>query len=114
MSTATMKITTNNATRPIIDAWELTEQEQKEFDYLDWEAIKEGRDSASFVRYQDTLYDLGEFSRIIAPDARRHHPMECAEPAFQDWQGYMSDSFFSGLLIRYVDDESVIVARYSC
>lgn len=112
--TTAMKITTNHMPRPIVDAWELTEQEQKEFDYLDWLAIKNGNDSASFVRYQDQLYDLGEFSRIIAPDSKRCHPMECAEPAFQDWQGYMSDSFFSGLLIRYVDDESVIVARYTC
>ena len=29
------------------------------------------------------------------------------------WDGYLSDSFFSGVLVRYADDcESVVVARY--
>ena len=118
-----MKITTNHQPRPIIHARELSPEERAEFDYLDWKAIDSGSDSASFIRYQGTLYDLGEFSRIIRPDETRRHPMECSEPAFQGWHAYQSETYFSGLLIRWAnigqwphreDFDSVIVGRYCC
>lgn len=111
-----MKITTNHHPRPIIEAHELSSEERAEFDYLDWAAIESGSGSASFIRYQGTLYDLGEFCRIIRPDAPRRHPMECSESAFQGWDGYVSESYFSGLLIRWEDRhfERVIVGRYCC
>lgn len=106
-------VTTNNHARDIVDAWQLTETEQKEFDYLNWEAIKEGDESAEFFRYRGELYDLGQFSRIIQVGSVRCHPMECDSPHFQGWQGYMSDSFFSGMLVKYANDgESVVVAIY--
>jgi len=108
-----VKIHTNNARRPVIDAYELTHEERKEFDYLDWDAIDKGEDSAQFFRYKGELYDIGEFCRVVAPNATRCHPTECAEPAFQGWSGYQSDSYFSGLLIRWADDfESVVVGWY--
>lgn len=107
-----MKIRTNNHLRPIVDAWDLPIEARSEFDYLDWSAIERGEESASFVRYGGQWHDLGEFSRIIAPDAARMHPMECAAPEFQGWSGYRSDSFYSGVLVRYVDDETIIVATY--
>jgi hypothetical protein len=100
------KVTTNNVPRPIVNAWELSDADRAEFDYLDWPAIERGEGSAEFFRYKGTLYDLGEFSRVIAPDSVRHHPMECAASEFQGWDGYQGDSFFSGLLIRYADRES--------
>jgi len=110
---AACKITTNNVPRDIIDAWQLSAKERKEFDYLDWEAIERGEDSASFFRYRGELYDIGEFSRIIPPGSKRCHPMECGSPDFIGWDGYVSDSYFSGMLIKYVDNgERVIVARY--
>ncbi len=109
-----MTIRTNNVARPIIDAWELTEKEQAEFDYLDWDAIKEGNDSASFFRYRGQLYDMGQFCRVIPQGAVSHHPCDCQNPDFAGWHGYMSDSFFSGMLVRYVDDESIVVGVYSC
>ena len=40
---------------------ELTPDERKQFDYLDWDAIDAGTDSASFVRHRGELYDLGSF-----------------------------------------------------
>ena len=108
-----MKIITNNVPRNIIEAYELSEAEQKEFDYLDWEALKSGNDSASFFRYKGQLYDLGEIEMI---------------PAFacdiKGWNGYQSDSFFSGIVVKYPLDcdgicscenyDSVIVGRYYC
>lgn len=100
--TDTLTIRTNNHPRDVIDAFELTLEERKEFDYLDWQAIDRGEDSASFVRYQGELHDLGEFMRVTE--------------ALRGWDGYRADAFFFGLVIRYTDDsgEQVIVGSYCC
>jgi hypothetical protein len=115
-----IRIRTNNIPRDVINAWELTPAERAEFDYLDWAAIDDGRDSADFFRYRGQLYDLGEFSRIIPPGSELRHPMECAESAFQGWDGYLSDSYFSSLLVRWardengrIDSERVVVGLYT-
>jgi len=98
-----MKVITNNIPRDVLDAWELAPAEREEFDYLDWAAIEKGEDSASFIRYKGELYDLGEFMRWDNP----------ASLTRQGWDGVRSDTFFSGLLVRYVEDfERVVVASY--
>lgn len=91
-------VTTNNHRRPIIDGWQLTPAERAEFDYLDWKAIEEGTDSASFFRYRGTLYDLSDFR-------------ESAPRGIDGWDAFQSDSFFSGIVIRYIqgDDEDEVV-----
>ena len=92
-------ITTNNQARDVLRSYDLTEKERNEFDYLDEEQIE----WASFFRYKGQVYDLGEF-------------MNCTQSVngFKDWHGIQSDSFFSGLLVRYAEEycESVIVGRY--
>ena len=115
-----IRIRTNNVPRDVINAWELTPAERAEFDYLDWEAIDDGRDSRDFFRYRGQLYDINEFSHIIPPGSARLHPTECDSRSFIGWDGYLSDSFFSGLLIRWerdergnIDGERVIVALYT-
>ncbi len=102
-SESELRIVTNNVPRDVVEAYELTAAERAEFDYMDWDAIERGEDSASFFRYKGTTYDLGEFLRWdgvpFSPLAR--------------WDGYQSDSFFSGILVRYCEDfERVIVATY--
>lgn len=99
-----MRITTNNNRRPVINAWELTETERKEFDYIDWKRVESGENSAGgFIRYQGTLYDLGEFQRTS----------EMRDFSASGWHGYLSDSFFSGLVVKYANDfDDVIVGRY--
>jgi hypothetical protein len=57
MSNLTVK--TNNVPRLLIDAYELSEKERAEFDYLDWQKIDAGEDSATFFRYKGQLFDLG-------------------------------------------------------
>jgi len=95
-----MTIKTNNVPRDVIDAYELTADERTQFDYLDWDAIEDGRDSASFFRYRGELHDLGEFERWDNP----------ASPTRGHWDGFRSDSFFSGLVVRYCEDfEHVVV-----
>lgn len=94
-----MKFRTNNQPRLVINDYQLTPEERKEFDYLDWEAIDKGEDSATFFRYKGQLYYLGEF-------------MSC-DKTFDGWDGYSSDSAFSGVLVRFVDNfDRVIVGQY--
>lgn len=98
-----MQVITNHVPRALVDAWELTPAERDEFIYLDWQAIEEGRDSASFVRYRGELYDLAEFTAWDNP----------ASPTRERWDGMRSDSYFSGLVVRYAEDpDYVVVGRY--
>ena len=104
-----LTIITNNVPRDVIEAWELTPKERKEFDYLDWEAIEAGNESASFFRYRGEVYDLAEIEAI--PSADRQPIRMFPTP----WQGYQSDSFFSGILVRYIydyGDDRVVIGRY--
>lgn len=96
-----MEITTNNVPRDVIEAHELTLKERIEFDYIDWNKVEKGEENASFFRYKGELHDLGEFmsaSNIVG---------------LQNWDGYRSDAFYFGLVVKYVEDfERVIVGRY--
>ncbi len=92
----------NNAPRDIIDAWELTERERADFDYLPWDKIEVGEDSASFFRYKGEVYDLGNYERSSDPTS----PLAA-------WDGLYSQTFFSGVLVRYVNNfDQIVVGRY--
>jgi hypothetical protein len=93
-----LKIMTNNQPRDILTWHDLSEKERAGFDYLDSE---EKQDGASFVRYRKWVYDLGEF-------------MRCSDHWPVCWHGYSSDSFFSGTLIRYVDDNERVIMGWYC
>lgn len=98
----TITIRTNNNKRPIVNDWELTQKERKEFDYIDWAGIDAGNHSAQFFRFKGQLYDIGEFTR-------------CPDTAwFKTWDGYFSDSAFSGVLLKWADKQfdSVIIGQY--
>lgn len=91
-------IKTNNKPRPILYGHELTTKEKQDFEYL------EDIETSSFVRYKGQVYHLGEFWIITK-----------AMPFYdKGWQGCLSDTFFSGLVIKYcpTDSESVIVGWY--
>jgi hypothetical protein len=97
----TIKVITNNVPRDVVNAWELTPAERAEFDHLDWAAIEAGHDSRSFVRYRGELHDLNDFEGR-APESIPGR-----------WDSFKSDSFFSGMVIRYCNDfESVVVGTY--
>lgn len=99
-----MKIVTNNQPRNILTWYDLTPDEQKEFEYFN------PSDIGQFFRYKNCVYDLWEFMRIdanIAPHPQRD--------GWEKWHGYASDSYFSGVLVRYTSDcEQVIVGMYFC
>lgn len=96
-------VITNNVPRDVIDAWELTPKEREQFDYIDWASIEAGSDSASFVRYKGELYDLGDIMRT-----------ESLIPWMMGWDGYVSNTFLSGILFRYygLEPDQIIVGRY--
>lgn len=89
----------------VIDAYQLTEAERREFDYLPWADIDAGRDSASFFRRNGDLYDLGNFTRTSEGSTERK----------LGWHGVAHDTFFSGTLVRISDDgETVLSALELC
>lgn len=101
-----MKIKTNNIPRHLVYGYELTEKEAADFDYLNPDELNE----REFVRYKGQVYAMGEFMRIdktVAPHPQRE--------GWEDWHGYSSDSFFSGVLVRFSNDgESVVMGTYFC
>ena len=100
-----VKVITNGHHRDVIDAHQLTESERAEHDYLDWAAIDAGRESAEFFRYRGNLYDLGEFTRDYGITRGAGLPAHLS-----DWDGYLSESAFSAIVVRYVDGfEGVVV-----
>lgn len=101
----TLCIVTNNIPRKLISVYEMTEEERNEFDYIDAEEIL----SHEFFRYKGQVYDPSEFMCVpTEPDDEN----ELTNP-FRKWHGYSSDSFFSGIVIRYTSDmEQVIVGTY--
>ena len=98
-----MIIRTNRQWRETIQGYELTEKERTDFDYV------EDIESHSFIRYHGNIIDPGEIFAITS-NMRLH-----AENDFTDWHGYQSDSYFSGIVIRYSDDcERYQIGTYCC
>ena len=91
-----LTIRTNNHWNNFLYGNELTKVEKQEFDYIDPSEI----DSHDFFRYRGHVYDPNEFMRCPDnSDACNSHSNNLG-----DWQGYQSDSFFSGIVIRYSED----------
>ena len=120
----TIKITTNNCPREVLFGYALTEEEAKEFDYMNWPAYEwnqEGHSSdgetAQFFRYKGAVYDLGEFVRIVerSKQVGFEHGVDEESPPIS-WDGILTESYFSGMLVKWADAncESVIVGRFSC
>jgi len=95
------RISTNHGWRPTLGWDELTKVEQGYHDYLDTEEAIEG---AVFVRYKKHVYYLNDYMATAVGDV-----LEQA-----GWQGYETDSYSSGTLIKYHprDQEYVCIARY--
>lgn len=95
-------IKSNRQPRPVLHWHDLTDSERREFDYLD---TNEKQVSAWFFRYKGNVYDLEEFNRVPSGEG--------VTDTFKAWHGIRPDTYFSGVLIRYVNDyEDVIVGRY--
>ena len=96
-----LKIRTNNVPRKLVYGYELSAKEREDFDYIDTEDF----DSHYFVRYKGSLYDVNEFCTT--------HGMPKDSP-LTEWDGYHGDSYFSGILIRFTEDDRVVMGQYFC
>lgn len=101
------QIITNGHRRSILYGFELTEEERKEFDWLD-NCDTLSWDDAEFFRYKGWVYCLSDIMRVD-----KHSPF------YPNWDGYVSEAFFSGILVRYpkeewgdYDTEHIIVGSY--
>lgn len=91
MSDLTIK--TNGHYRPLMCWEELTEKERE---WHDWE----GADEDSFFRYKGHAYHMGEFMRV-------------GGEVFPSWDGAHSESYFSGVLVKYSNcGDAVKVGTY--
>jgi hypothetical protein len=99
MSTLTVK--TNNVPREVTYGmyfWGSLRQELRaQFDYL----TEEEFDDMKFFNYKSYWYCFGDFMHLDSNSAFD-----------RKWNGYSSDSYFSGVLIKDNYDGTVVVGRY--
>jgi len=106
-----MKIISNNQKRELVSFFELPEKVQSDFDYVG----DDDRYNYRFVNYKNAWYDVYDTQRISVDN---NHPIGWAMVVQKDdplskWDSIVSESYFSGVLFRFVDDfDSVIVGRY--
>ena len=92
-----MNIITNNRARPLQSFLDLPAKAQADFDYIDvadWFDLR-------FVQYKGCWYDVCDTDGRV-PDV------------FKEWDGIVSETFFSGVLFKWANDYDVIVGRYYC
>ena len=108
-----IKVITNNVPRPLLAGYELPlKTVQEEFAYtLDDDG------SQRFIRYKGWWYDTQDTVRItVGVMGRAGWDMYVGKDhPFAKWDAVISDSFFSGVLFRFVetdDGDSVVCGRY--
>ena len=99
-----LTIVTNRQPRELLALCDLPEKARKDFDYIE----DEDQFSSRLFAYRGHYYDVCEFMRTPDNEPARQELNELST-----WDGYASDSYFSGVVVKYVDDcERVIVGRY--
>ena len=85
-----MEVITNHHWRPFKYYQDFSEKEQNEIDdSYDWMSQEE-RETADWIEYRNRVYCTQDF-------------MADRNDRFPGWHGYLTDSFFSGLLIKLSD-----------
>lgn len=104
MTETPITVVTNHVPRTVVYWEQLPESAREQFDYLRSETERaDGR----FVEYRGAWYDLGEFDTLVGTGYR-------SELLADGWHGVQTDSAFSAVLVKYVDDTdhgSVVMAR---
>ena len=92
-----MNIYTNNHRHYPVWGCELNQKEKKY-----WESLLDNVDDYEFIYYKNNYYLLNDFMRTCR-----------MSDEFKGWDGYISDTFFSGVLIKYnAEHESYQLATY--
>lgn len=81
-----MNITTNNQYREFIYWQDLSEKEQKDFDWIK----EQEQEEHTFFRYKGRIYSLSEF-------------LFCTNTP-PGWSSYSNDTYFSGIVIAISED----------
>lgn len=82
-------VKTDNKWRNLRYGYELPKKQRKEFNYLNDEEFE----TRNFAKYRGNYYDIGEFTTTSNMSMFKGI-----------WDGYMSDSYFSGVLIKLSSD----------
>lgn len=93
-----MRIITNNVPRRLHLYAALPPSVQQEFFYISIED-----DLPRMVLYKGVWYDVA--------DSQTPYTLPVENPLHQ-WDGFISDSFFSGVVFKYADDGNVICGRF--
>lgn len=102
---ANLTIITNNRPRDLLCLADIPKHIAiDEFGYIDSGEFYTPR----IVAYRGAFYDVNEFTRTPNNEPARQELNDLSA-----WDGYQSNSYFSGVVLRYVDNfERVIVGRY--
>jgi len=107
-----MTIQTNHHSRPLASLVECPARQ--DFDYI----TEEDSYAPRLFKYRGQWYDVGEFVRIVPMSSPSPYGFEhrvANDSPLLRWHGIQTDSFFSAILIRLVDDgDSVVPAFYYC
>ena len=105
-----MRITTNNKPRALLSLSELPTKVADGFDYIQ----EDDAFCTRFVQYKGHWYDTQDCQGI---STRRTNPVgwDCivqeGDP-LACWHAIVSETFFSGVLFRFVGNDDVVVGRY--
>jgi hypothetical protein len=100
-----MTIKTNNVPRPLMHLGDFSEPIQleirKDYDWMDSQDIES---NFGFFVYRGQVYHLQDFMRVT----------DVSDPSFSGWDGYTSDTVWSGTLVKLTEDCGfVVVGRFS-
>ena len=102
-----MNITTNNVPRDLLYLCDFSALDQDKIrKQYDWMEPNDLECNYGFFKYHGCFYHLQDFMRVEND----------ASGDLVEWDGYAGDSYFSGTLIRFADNDCdrVIVGRYFC
>mgnify|MGYP003643733600 CR=1 FL=1 len=87
-------VRTNNHDRNFSYRYDVPASVLERYDYLDDDESFDG-----WICYKDNWYHMSDFMAV-------HNPVHNPNPPewLQPWDGYSSDSFFSGVIIKVSDD----------
>ena len=92
-------IKTDNKWRNLLYGYELPVKWRREFD---WIKNDEEYENTNFAKYHGQYYDINEFQVLpTIGDASGKHVVY---PEFRGWDGYMNDTYSSGVLIKLSSD----------
>jgi len=96
-----LEIITNNIPRNLLYPHELSEKDWEDTCYDEEDRQRAEQEGDTFIKYKNYVYSLADFMRVDD------------NSSFKGWHGYLSETFFSGILIKYYEDtDQVILGRY--